>query len=311
MALLSKYRSKVRLGFPLSRPIWPTEVPRSIPKSKLGANFKTEWSRRPPARLARALITDFVTKPAIAVLASPTVTGVDRISHLDSPVIFAANHASHLDTPLLLASLPEHFRHKTAVGAGADYFFDKTWKAYLWSFLLAAIPIERTKVSRRSNELALAVIAEGWNLVIFPEGGRTPDGFAREFKGGVAQLAVKTNTTVVPVYIGGTYEIYGKNSSRIRPGKTAVNFGHPLSPQGKEARGFVREIQVAVEHLADEVHSDYWSAQKRRGAGDTPSLESPKVNSWIADWNRPRIKSALPHSKGRWPRLPVLNKPFR
>ncbi len=310
MAGRSKFTLRGRMPFPVSRPTWPADVPRSIPKSKLGANFRTEWSRTLIARIARAIITELVTKPGVKIVASPTVTGVDRIAHLRSPVIFAANHASHLDTPLLLTSLPERFRHKTAVGAGADYFFDKAWKAYLWSFLLAAIPIERHKVSRRSSDLALSVIKDGWNLVLFPEGGRTPDGFAREFKGGVAQLALKTDTVVVPVYIGGTYEIYGKNSSRMRPGVSAVNFGHPLSPSGKDAREFVREIQAAVEHLADEVHSDYWSAQKRRGLGSTPSLQNPQPQSWIADWKRPRVADQQSETKRRWPRLPIINKPI-
>jgi len=42
--------------------------------------------------------------------------------------------------------LPLEFRHHTVVAAASDYFFDRTWKSMLWSFSLAAIPIERTKV---------------------------------------------------------------------------------------------------------------------------------------------------------------------
>ena len=47
---------------------------------------------------------------------------------------------SHLDTPLLLASLPETMRHKTVVVAGADYFFDKRWKAITSSFAFRCGP---------------------------------------------------------------------------------------------------------------------------------------------------------------------------
>ena len=49
-------------------------------------------------------------------------------------MIFAANHASHVDTPLLLSVLPDRWRHRTVVAAGADYFFDKRWKAVLFAF---------------------------------------------------------------------------------------------------------------------------------------------------------------------------------
>ena len=69
-------------------------------------------------------------------------------------MILAANHASHLDTALLLSVLPSWLRHRTIVAAAADYFFDRHWKAALWSFGLGAIPMERTKVNRRSADLA-------------------------------------------------------------------------------------------------------------------------------------------------------------
>ena len=73
-------------------------------------------------------------------------------------MILAANHASHLDTGLLLSSLPVALRHHTIVAAAADYFFDRHWKAAFWSFGLGAIPMERSKVNRRSADLAASLI---------------------------------------------------------------------------------------------------------------------------------------------------------
>jgi 1-acyl-sn-glycerol-3-phosphate acyltransferase len=40
--------------------------------------------------------------------------------------------------------------------------------------------------------------------VIFPEGGRSPDGWGQEFKGGAAYLSNRTGAPVVPVFIDGT-----------------------------------------------------------------------------------------------------------
>ena len=150
------------------------------------------------------MVLDNLTRPLARAIAPPVVRGDELLGDLEGPVIFAANHASHADTPLLLSSLPLRFRHRTVVAAAADYFFDRRWKADAFSFLLAAIPIERNKVNRRSADLAAELLADDWNLVIFPEGGRSPDGWAQTFTGGAAYLAVRTGCPVIPVHLDGT-----------------------------------------------------------------------------------------------------------
>src|SRR6202048_343497 len=160
-------------GFPWAARTWPGGVPRPPVERKLGVDYDTAWARSYPARLARAVVTDNLTRPLVKVVASPKVTGLDRIRHLDEPVIFAANHASHVDTPLLISVLPDRWRHRTVVAAGADYFFDQRWKAVFFAFTINAIPIERLKVNRRSADLAASLLDEGWSLLIYPEGGRT------------------------------------------------------------------------------------------------------------------------------------------
>ena len=154
--------------------------------------------------------------------------GDEVLGLVEAPVIFVANHASHVDTPLLLSCLPLRFRHRTVVAAAADYFFDRRWKAHVWSLVLAAIPIERTKVNRRSAELAAELLDDGWNLVIFPEGGRTPDGWVQAFRGGAAYLAARTGRPVVPVHIDGTRRILPKGGERLRRTRPRVTFGTPL-----------------------------------------------------------------------------------
>ncbi|CAG4915601.1 hypothetical protein [Acidithrix sp. C25] len=70
MAKMRGLLGKITMPFPLGRPTWPANVERTIPKSKLGANYDTEWARRYSVRLVRSLITDYVTKPAINIVAS-------------------------------------------------------------------------------------------------------------------------------------------------------------------------------------------------------------------------------------------------
>jgi 1-acyl-sn-glycerol-3-phosphate acyltransferase len=218
-------------------------------------------------------------------LASPRIAGLDRIAGLEPPAIFAANHASHVDTPLLLTALPPRFRHRSAVAAAADYFFDRRWKAALWAFAINAIPVERARVTRRSIGQAVGLLNQGWSLVIYPEGGRSPDGWAQPFRGGAAYLSVHTGLPVVPVHVEGTHRILPRQGSRLRPGHTRVTFGAPLrADQGEDTRAFASRIETAVAVLADEGATDWWTARRRAAQGKTPRLTGPEAASWRRAW---------------------------
>jgi 1-acyl-sn-glycerol-3-phosphate acyltransferase len=289
-------------SFPVAAPDWPESIPRPEPEGDLGVDYDTAWSRRYGVRLARAVVLDNVTRPLLRAVAAPLVRGEEELVDLPGPVIFAANHASHADTPLLLSCLPLPFRHRTVVAAAADYFFDRRWKAATWSFLLAAIPIERSRVNRRSAQLAADLVADGWNMVIFPEGGRSPDGWAQTFRGGAAYLALRTGAPVVPVHLEGTRRLLPKGGNALHRAKTTITFGLPLRPRPDEdARRFSVRVEAAIATLADETSSDWWTARRRAATGTTPVLQGPEVAAWRRSW----ALDAEPRSSrtaDRWPR---------
>jgi 1-acyl-sn-glycerol-3-phosphate acyltransferase len=299
-------------GFPWAAPNWPGAVARPPAPRTLGVDYETDWARSYAARLARVVTTEGIVRPLAHLLADPKVDGLDRLEQLHEPVIFAANHASHIDTPLLLSVLPDRWRHRTVVAAGADYFFDRRWKAAFFAFSINAIPIERLRVNRRSADLAASMLDDGWSLLIFPEGGRTPDGWGQTHRPGAAWLAVRTQRTVVPVYVEGTRRVLPRHGNRLRPASTRVSFGHPLAPvPGMDARDLAANIEGALEVMADEQQSDWWSARRRAARGQTPRLTGPAASTWRRSWalsERPdgrkrREEDLRGGSDGRWPRL--------
>jgi 1-acyl-sn-glycerol-3-phosphate acyltransferase len=272
-------------SFPWVAPDWPGAVERPAPERGLGVDYASAWSRRYGARLARALILDNVTRPLAHAVASPEVRGTEMLELVEAPVIFVANHTSHIDTPLLLSVLPVRLRHRTVVAAAADYFFDRRWKAHLWALLLGSIPIERQRVNRRSADLAAGLVEDGWNLVIFPEGGRSPDGWFQEFRGGAAYLSVRTSRPIVPVHMEGTWRILPKDGRRLRRSQTRITFGTPLVPaDGEDARRLGRRVETTLATMADETHSDWWTARRRAAEGTTPSPRGPDAGPWRRSW---------------------------
>jgi len=272
-------------AFPWRAPTWPVALERPAPTRKIGVDYPTAWTRRYPARLVRAVVLDNVTRPLVHAVASPAVRGQELLELVEAPVIFVANHTSHVDTPLLLSVLPLRFRHKTVVAGAADYFFDRRWKAHLWSLTLAAIPIERHRVNRRSADVAAGLIDDGWNLIIYPEGGRSPDGWFQPLRGGAAYLAARTGRPVVPVHIDGTWRILAKDGAHLRRSPTGITFAAALTPgAGEPARRLERRIEAALSTLVDEVRSDWWSARRRAGRGETPSPRGPEASPWRRSW---------------------------
>ncbi len=278
-------------GFPFRAPTVPRGVEVPPEASGLGAHYDTDWARRPLASSIRGVIIEGPMRLAARLLTNPEVTGVDRLASLQRlknppPVIFAPTHHSHLDTGLMIRSIPLAWRRDLVVAAAADYFFNKKWKAVISALALNAVPIDREATGRKSSDLLVGLVEKGSSLIIYPEGGRSPDGWGQDFKGGAAYLSSKTGAPVVPVFIDGTGSIFGKGMKRPKPGSTKVVFGAPMWPeQGESTRRFNARIEAEATVLGDEALTDYWSARSRAARGESPSLTGPEHTSWRRDWD--------------------------
>jgi 1-acyl-sn-glycerol-3-phosphate acyltransferase len=251
----------------------------------------------------------------VKALADPEILGVDRLADLQAkgddapPLIFAPNHHSHIDTPLMVTAVPDPWRSKLTIAAAADYFFDKRLKGAAAAIALNALPIDREVTGRKSSDLIRGLIDDGWSLVIYPEGGRSPDGWGQEFKGGAAYLSIRTGAAVVPVFIDGTGAIFGKGMKRPKPGTSRVIFGRPLRPEpGESTRRFNARIDAAVTALGDEALTDFWTARQRAASATNPRLTGPEYHGWRRQWQLSEQRKlgaagVRRRQKRRWPDL--------
>jgi 1-acyl-sn-glycerol-3-phosphate acyltransferase len=156
------------------------------------------------------------------------------------PCIFVSNHVSNVDAPVLLPALP---------GMSSVFIKKKLMSIPILGMAMRMgkyIPVSRghsREEAQRSVEYAAEVLRGGRNIVLFPEGTRSPDGKLLPFKKGGFFLAAETGAPMVPVVIRGTAKIMRKGSFRIYPGEAVVRFLPVVWPEQFEGR---EELMQAV-----------------------------------------------------------------
>lgn len=115
--------------------------------------------------------------------------------------------------------------------------------------MMSPIAIDRgsaTRSLKQTFEQGRDRLANGWWIVIFPEGTRIAPGTRGRYHLGGAWLACQTGAPVVPVaHNAGT--AWGKNAFIKYPGTITVSIGPALSPEGMKADVLNRKVEDWIE----------------------------------------------------------------
>ena len=164
------------------------------------------------------------------------------------PVILAPNHTSYLDPPLLQQAVPWHV---TFLMTETIYRHPRfNWFFRFWGTL----PVPESGRAVSAIRGAVAALADGRPVVIFPEGRIAEDGFLQDAQAGVVLLMVKAGVPVIPVGLNGIYAVLPKHARWPRRGRVTVRFGEPLHPPSgpldRDAmQQFARTIMDAIARL--------------------------------------------------------------
>jgi 1-acyl-sn-glycerol-3-phosphate acyltransferase len=150
------------------------------------------------------------------VLFGYTVYGGERVPS-EGPLIVASNHSQYADPVLVCVAVPRRLQWM----AKKQLFVFPFRKFFEF---IGSFPVDREGGGRAAIRAALAYLAEGWALGIFPEGTHRGTGSAREAKSGVVVLAVRGGASVLPVYVG---RLPGP-LSRLRGEKLHIFVGEPI-----------------------------------------------------------------------------------
>jgi long-chain acyl-CoA synthetase len=195
------------------------------------AHLAEPYTPQLPAVLRR--LGEAATRGAQRTLLSrwlkPRVMGRGNIP-ANRNVVVVANHCSHVDFAVVRDALGAAGR-RLVVLAASDYFFNTPLRRFVAHNFSPLIPFDRERAQLESLDQALALLADGRSVLMFPEGTRSTDGTLQEFKSGAGYLALRSGCDVLPIHISGTHQVLGKGSVVPRYHQVEVRIGGVIGNQ--------------------------------------------------------------------------------
>jgi 1-acyl-sn-glycerol-3-phosphate acyltransferase len=164
------------------------------------------------------------------------------------PVIVAMNHESFFDPPLggNACDRPIYFLAKKSL-----------MKVPVLGWVLPklnVIPVDLDGVDRSAIKALIRVLQKGEAALVFPEGGRTPDGTLQPAQPGVGLLIARTLAPVVPMRIFGAHQAWPiEGKIRLGPHITLV-VGQPIYFTAADFAGGGKEVYLrATQRVMDAI----------------------------------------------------------
>ncbi|MGN0708664.1 MAG: lysophospholipid acyltransferase family protein [Anaerovoracaceae bacterium] len=169
------------------------------------------------------------------------VTGSENIPEDDGMVIIA-NHQGYADIVALLIA----FKGRQ-LGFVAKEELKKIPYIGKWIEIIRSVYIKRgdPREAVASIKSGAALVKQGFNLAIFPEGTRSRCAAPGKFKAGSFRLATMSKAKIVPVTIDGTYHIYEEKGSVVKGVNVSVTI-HPAVNTSKLDRKELKGIESKV-----------------------------------------------------------------
>ena len=162
----------------------------------------------------------------------------------DKNMIIACNHCSNLDPLIIGVAFPRRLRYFAKEELFRSFPLGKIIR------ILGAVPVSRADSNAAAAALKgfLKFLEEGRDVLIFPEGARSSNGKLQPLEGGVGLIASHSKTTILPVFIKGTYAAMQPGTFVVKPSKITVTFGKLIAfdPETHKGKGGREKIMAEL-----------------------------------------------------------------
>jgi long-chain acyl-CoA synthetase len=155
-------------------------------------------------RLFNALL-----RKAAGIFLRVSTQSAELLLDKNMPFIFIANHVATIDALLILHSLRDGMASKTFFLKEAIEYPRTLYAPFRRNGIALSHPDDPIETLKTS----IAIVREGKNLILFPEGKISNDGGMASFRPGIGLLARETDARIVPLKITGHCVIRGESFS--------------------------------------------------------------------------------------------------
>lgn len=181
----------------------------------------------------------------LVIAGSPVrMLGADRLPK-GCAAVYVSNHLSYMDTPVLYGKLPFQFRILAK---------QSLWKVPFIGWHLrrsgqVVVDQSSSRASISSLGRGVAALRKGIPLVVFPEGGRSPDGEVQTFLAGAAYMAIRAQAPIVPLTLVGTYALLPMHVYALNPRPLLLVIGDPITTIGlgpRDAEALTEQVRQVI-----------------------------------------------------------------
>jgi long-chain acyl-CoA synthetase len=226
------------------------------------------WPWWRPMQWIRSGFLELIAQPLVWLLGNPRVVRQCELQS-NQPMLIICNHVTAYDGALVEYALPGHIRRRIATAMSGEMLGDfrhfrdpDTGKFMLFGpgayWLLTALynvfPLPRRRDFQRSFAHAGEALDRGYNVMVFPEGTRSPAGELAPFRPGIGMLVKQAHAPVLPVALIGLGELKAQGRGWFRSGKLEVQVGEAMQFGSLETEAAItQKLHAAVSSLLQTV----------------------------------------------------------
>ncbi len=170
------------------------------------------------------------------------------------PYLVLANHTTPLD-PVCLGSCFDFPIYYVA----SDHIFRLGWISRLLVWLVAPIPIVKSRLDLQTIKDMMTVVRQGGSVCLFPEGNRSFNGETVAFSASTSKLAQKLGVPVVLYRFEGGYLTAPRWADTVRRGRMTGSVVRVISVA--EMRGMT--VDQLHEQINQELYVNAYRAQRK------------------------------------------------